>query len=299
MPESTKLLQAWKIIASPDADEDEWLKACQLVGDRKAPPAVLKTGLFVDEEYKAKKTRELCLESALLTGRFGAFLLDGFLLMAAFGLYGIISGHTSFLTLSFPELASLGLAENIGLAFTMLPLWLTVWLTTCLHGSVELASAFSDPNSSLNIVIGAGGGITQLPTHLFFLKQSTLFGVLDLKTWLVLALFSWLYRAGLQASPMQATPGEFLFGLKITTKEGKRLSLKQATLRHFARFLCPLSLGAAYFLPLINQQQKSIEDIVTGTKVSSIDQPKLEEELEMLPSAFKQQPFPYTSMQSQ
>ena len=95
---------------------------------------------------------------------------------------------------------------------------------------------------------------------------------------------------------MQATPGEFLLGLKITTKEGKRLSLKQATLRHFARFLCPLSLGAAYFLPLINQQQKSIEDIVTGTKVSSVDQPRLEEELDLLPSALKQQPFPYTSM---
>lgn len=299
MPESTKLMQAWKIIASPDADEEEWVKACQMVGDRKAPPAVLKTGLFVDEEYKAKKTRELCLESALLTGRFGAFLLDGFLLMAAFGLYGIISGHSSFLTLSFPELASLGLAESIGLAFTTLPLWLTVWLTTCLHGSVELASAFSDPNSGLNILIGTGGGLRQLPTHLFFLQQSTLFGALELKTWLFLTFFSWLYRAGMQASPLQATPGEFLFGLKITTTDGKRLSLKQATLRHFARFLCPLSLGAAYFLPLINQQQKSIEDIVTGTKVSSKDQPKLEEELELLPPALKQLPFPYKPMQSQ
>ena len=69
--------------------------------------------------------------------------------------------------------------------------------------------------------IGIGDTIKQAPTHLFFLQQSTLFGVLELKTWLVLSLFSWLYRAGLQASPMQATPGEFLFGLKITTKEGK------------------------------------------------------------------------------
>lgn len=296
MPESTKLLQAWKIIASPDADEEEWLKACQLVGESKAPPAVLKTGLFVDEDYKAKKTRELCMESALLTGRLGAFLLDGFFLMGAFGLYGIISGHASFLTLSFPELSFLGLAENIGLAFTMLPLWLTAWLTTLGQGSVELATTTSDPQGTFGVFIGIGDTFKQAPTHLFFLQQSTLFGVLELKTWLVLSLFSWLYRAGLQASPMQATPGEFLLGLKITTKEGKRLSLKQATLRHFARFLCPLSLGAAYFLPLINQQQKSIEDIVTGTKVSSVDQPRLEEELDLLPSALKQQPFPYTSM---
>ncbi|MBK7841749.1 MAG: RDD family protein, partial [Candidatus Obscuribacter sp.] len=102
------------------------------------------------------------------------------------------------------------------------------------------------------------------------------------------------YHAGFEASHLQATPGELLFGLKVTTMSGDKLTLQQATVRHFARFINTMTLGLSLFVPLINAQQRSIEDLVAGTIVSAKEHGKIEEFLEEnLPSTEMLQPFQY------
>jgi serine/threonine protein kinase len=50
-------------------------------------------------------------------------------------------------------------------------------------------------------------------------------------------LVNWLYHAILESSARQATFGEALFHLRIARTNGKRISLLQATIRHFAKLL--------------------------------------------------------------
>ncbi|MCC9138584.1 RDD family protein [Pontibacter silvestris] len=48
-------------------------------------------------------------------------------------------------------------------------------------------------------------------------------------------LLSWLYFAGTEVCPCQATLGKYLLGLKVTGTSGFRLSLRQASVRFFAK----------------------------------------------------------------
>jgi uncharacterized RDD family membrane protein YckC len=48
----------------------------------------------------------------------------------------------------------------------------------------------------------------------------------------VLALVPWLYFAGLEASPLQATLGKRLAGLRVVDRRGGRVGFWTATLRY-------------------------------------------------------------------
>ncbi|MBK9204478.1 MAG: RDD family protein [Candidatus Obscuribacter sp.] len=253
-----RLLHVWKIIADPDVKEDEWLKAYQIVGDTPPPPVVLASNYFVTPDYKAKKSRDACLEMALIIGRFGAFVVDGFLLSLVFA--AVFSPilindfwFKYFAGNQFLAVAGIAVKEQIGLLLTGYPLLLGPWapLTGLIHN-------------------------VTFPLVLF------------------LPVLSWFYHAGFEASHLQATPGELLFGLKVTTMSGDKLTLQQASVRHFARFINTMTLGWSLFVPLINAQQRSIEDLVAGTIVSAKEHGKIEEFLEEnLPSTEMLQPFQY------
>lgn len=254
-----RLLHVWKIIADPDVKEDEWLKAYQIVGNTPPPPVVLASNFFVTADYKAKKSREACLDMALLIGRFGAFVVDGFFLSLVFAAVFLpvlinklwLDGYYG--AEFFFTVAGIAVKEQIGLLLSGYPFLLGPWapLTGLIHD-------------------------------------------VTFSTVLFLPILSWFYHAGFEASHLQATPGELLFGLKVTTISGEKLSLQKATLRHFARFINTMTLGLSLFVPLINAQQRSIEDLVAGTIVDAKEHGKIEEPIEEnLSSKEMLQPYPY------
>lgn len=239
MKMSEDLMPAWKIIANPDSMEEDWLNAYAKVGDRVPPPTVLASGYYVNADYLAKKTLKSCLESALLTARLGAFILDMFFLGALFTIFQCLA--TPFDTFAIAASTLSAFLDQLSLLFTLKVL------------------------SAMPMSINA----------------------------LLLVLLSWFYHAGLEASPLRATLGELAYGLTVGDKQGKQVSLARATVRHFARALCPLTFCLGYLVPVINMQQRSLEDLVAGTYVTSKEHKQIEENFERLPSAEKQQPYPY------
>ncbi|MCA0315072.1 MAG: RDD family protein [Candidatus Melainabacteria bacterium] len=275
---------AWKILASPDSDEKEWLQACQIVGDKPAPPAVLESNFFIGPEYKAKKSIKTFLDGAFLAARGGAFFLDAFILACSFFLLGCLSNFYLGAHYFNGELFMQGLIEQFSLLYTLQPLWLPGVYTGPMYAElpVSLLELLRLP-PALSELVGSLLPFTkqiEIPFQYIYTDRYDRHFVINTPDYIFLCLWSWFYHAVFQSSALMATPGEFLMGLKTTTKAGARLSLERATYRHFARLICPLTLWIAYALPLVNRKQESIEDIICNTKVSLRQEPNAEELLE-------------------
>jgi uncharacterized RDD family membrane protein YckC len=91
----------------------------------------------------------------------------------------------------------------------------------------------------------------------------TLVGITDLLTFssneeafllkperLLHLVLGWLYFAGLETCPCQATVGKYLLNLRVTTTTDERISFRAASIRYFAK---PLTL----FVVLANLLTKS------------------------------------------
>ncbi len=65
-----------------------------------------------------------------------------------------------------------------------------------------------------------------------------------------LIVFNWLYAACMESSERRATLGKQLFGLKIESPQGLKLTFTQATIRHFARALWFFGLTDLFLLPV-------------------------------------------------
>jgi uncharacterized RDD family membrane protein YckC len=84
---------------------------------------------------------------------------------------------------------------------------------------------------------------------------------------LLIVAFVWLYFALAESSPLRATPGKFVIGLKVTTREGRRVSFLRATLRHFAKILSVLPLGFGYLLIAFTPKKQGLHDMIAGCLV--------------------------------
>lgn len=249
---SDPLLRAWKVVANPDASEAQWLSACRLIGDKKPPMAVLASEGICGLLTNSERNRRLYLRVALLTGRLGAFFLDGLIL-------GMLLAPVVFcwLAVGFPVLFNPGFLAHVCAESFAAGIFEQLVMIPTMLASISLLSLNSDYSNSL--------------FDIAILVSAT-------------ALLSLVYHVVLHSSPLQGTIGERLFGLKVTDINGRNITVARATVRHFARILCPLSFGFAYFLPLINLNQNSIEDIVSGTRVKSLDEEKMrEQELSLFP----------------
>lgn len=80
-------------------------------------------------------------------------------------------------------------------------------------------------------------------------------------------LFFWLYSAGLESSPMQATPGKKLFGLKVTDLEGNRISFFQAHKRINGKVWYGLLLCIGYLVQPFTPRKQAWHDSLAGTLV--------------------------------
>jgi uncharacterized RDD family membrane protein YckC/Tfp pilus assembly major pilin PilA len=84
---------------------------------------------------------------------------------------------------------------------------------------------------------------------------------------LLTLLFVWLYKAGMESSPLQATLGKLALGIKVTTLTGERSSFWRATGRTFAQLLSAIILYIGYLMAGFTKRRQALHDMIAGTLV--------------------------------
>jgi uncharacterized RDD family membrane protein YckC len=85
--------------------------------------------------------------------------------------------------------------------------------------------------------------------------------------WLVAIGFGWLYGAGLESSPSQATVGKRWMGIKVTDAHGERISFLRATGRCAAKWLSALPCFLGFIMTLFSPRGLALHDRLTETRV--------------------------------
>lgn len=86
---------------------------------------------------------------------------------------------------------------------------------------------------------------------------------------LISFLLSWGYYAGLESSPVQATPGKIVLGIKVTDLMGRRIGFGRATARQFAKIISGMLLFAGYVMILFTRRKQGLHDMMSGCLVIS------------------------------
>ncbi len=76
-----------------------------------------------------------------------------------------------------------------------------------------------------------------------------------------------LYFAVMESSAMQATLGKRLLGLKVTDREGERISLLRALGRYFSKFISAILLLWGYLRILYHPRREGLHDTISGCQV--------------------------------
>lgn len=83
----------------------------------------------------------------------------------------------------------------------------------------------------------------------------------------LVVLLHCLYSALMESSSKQATLGKMLLRLKVTDLDGNRISFGRAIGRHFAEYLCILTLNLGYLVNLFTDKRQSLHDKICRTLV--------------------------------
>ncbi|WP_162053520.1 RDD family protein [Pontibacter pamirensis] len=80
-------------------------------------------------------------------------------------------------------------------------------------------------------------------------------------------LLSWLYFAGTETCPCQATLGKYLLHLRVTTTTNERISFKAATIRYIAKPLTAIVLVKQFLLSTLPTTLRTVHDKLAHTQV--------------------------------
>jgi len=140
----------------------------------------------------------------------------------------------------------------------------------------------STPKDDLSSEIRFGGFWIRVGAYLIdmvilniviFLSLSLLPGGSDLlidsfeAVFIPIAIFGWLYFAGLHSSKWQASVGKKALGLKVVDKEFNRISFVRATGRHFAEVLSAMIIFIGYLMVAWTKKKQGLHDMIAGTYV--------------------------------
>ncbi len=76
-----------------------------------------------------------------------------------------------------------------------------------------------------------------------------------------------IYFAGFESSPLQATLGKMLFGLKVTDLEGGRISFLGAVGRYLGKLLSGLFFCLGYIMVAFSRKKQGLHDHIASTLV--------------------------------
>ncbi|HEV3272633.1 MAG TPA: RDD family protein [Candidatus Methylacidiphilales bacterium] len=85
--------------------------------------------------------------------------------------------------------------------------------------------------------------------------------------WMVLVGFGWLYVAGFESSPSQATVGKRWMGIKVADAQGMRMSFLRATGRYAAKYLSALPCFLGFIMALFSSRGLALHDRLADTRV--------------------------------
>ena len=81
------------------------------------------------------------------------------------------------------------------------------------------------------------------------------------------SILVWVYYAGLESSPLQASLGKYVTSQVVTNKEGKRIGFWQATGRTWAKLLTLMTFMLGFFSILFTYRSQALHDLISGTYV--------------------------------
>jgi uncharacterized RDD family membrane protein YckC len=112
--------------------------------------------------------------------------------------------------------------------------------------------------AAILLVLGATSEVVQSPWRFF------VYGLWAFVLWFLLA---WIYSAGLESSPWQATLGKRALGLVVIDGRGRRLSFVRASVRFLGGTLSVVLLGIGLLLGAVTRRHQALMDLVAGTLV--------------------------------
>lgn len=80
-------------------------------------------------------------------------------------------------------------------------------------------------------------------------------------------IYGWIYFAGLESSPRQATFGKRLIGIKVTDLDGNRISFGKATARYFSKIISSFIFMIGYIMAGLTQKKQALHDMIAGCLV--------------------------------
>ncbi|MBD9149631.1 RDD family protein [Candidatus Avelusimicrobium fimicolum] len=99
---------------------------------------------------------------------------------------------------------------------------------------------------------------------------------------LVLLVIIWLYYALLESSPLQASIGKILMGIKVVDRRGRRLSFWQATERIVSKLVTNVTFYFGFFVAAWDKKKRTLHDRISHSAVilksAEFDPDSMEEE---------------------
>ena len=84
---------------------------------------------------------------------------------------------------------------------------------------------------------------------------------------LTLLVLIWLYYALLESSPLQASVGKIIIGLKVVDKRGRRLSFWQATERILSKLITNITFYFGFFIAAFDKRKQTLHDRISHSAV--------------------------------
>lgn len=84
---------------------------------------------------------------------------------------------------------------------------------------------------------------------------------------LIAIVFFFGYFIVMHSSPLQATVGKLLLGVKVTDREGNRIGIGRSVGRFLGMFISSLTLGIGYLLAGVTERRQALHDMIAGTLV--------------------------------
>ena len=83
----------------------------------------------------------------------------------------------------------------------------------------------------------------------------------------LLIVLHWVYAAAMESSVTQGTLGKMALGMKVTDKQGRRISFVQASGRYFSKFLSTLIFFGGFLMVAFSNKKLGLHDRIAGTVV--------------------------------